>query len=271
MLLKITTVPISKKEDGIVTKTTIGTLLVVLLFSLSFVPSCIYSADPRMEDVFREQRNDVHSLAANMQQALKAEDEDSQIENIINQSLQFRYEEEVTFGYKDDKKWKRGNEEGGYIDTFERIRSVIQPNDFDICVISIEPGESPFDAYYDSHGNRYSREEARDISMSIQNKIDDKLGATRLLVNIDPDNPSDESIYRWRELEAEVDKQWDNHPGVPKATPLAEYEVNIIPNGDYRINFKAKEVENRIGISSQINLYDYDGEIEKEDRNIGGW
>ncbi len=263
--------PISKKEDGIMTRYIVIAITALLFFGLCITPVSVNSADPRMEDVFTEQRNDVHSLAANMQQALKAEENNSQIEDIINQSLQFRYEEEVTFGYKDDEKWERGNEKENYINTFERIRSVIQPNDFDICVISIEPGESPFDAYYDSHGNRYSREEARDISQTIRDKISDESGVSTIVYSINWKNPSRESINRFDKAEAEINEKWKNHPDYPKSFPLTEYEVNIIPNGDFRINFKAKEVENRIGISSQINLYDYDGEIEKEDRNIGGW
>ncbi len=252
------------------TKYTTSVLIILALVAVLITPVCTMSVDPtRMDEMLFEQRNDVHSLATNMYNMLINPDDQEMTDRLINKSLEFRYTEDVTFGYKDESNWNINSKKDEYINIINDIRKIISIDDFSACRISMDITDSQNNAYY-SGNKRISRQERDELYHSVFGEVAKDTGFIDSFLPLTKDVVSDESINRMRELESETDDAIKNHPDYPITVPITEYKVYLVPNETHFISFNLKEIKGITCYSSPIGLYSFeDNDNENIDEYYG--
>jgi hypothetical protein len=244
------------------TKYTTSVLIILALIIVLITPVCTMSVDPtRMDEMLFEQRNDVHSLAANMYNTLRNPDNQEMADRLINKSLESRYTEEVVFGYKKESQWNINSKKDEYINTINDIRRIISVDDFRSCRISINADISSNNNAYYSGNRRISRQERDELYHSVSGEVAKDTGFIDSFLPLTRDVVSDESINRMRELESETDDAIKNHPDYPITVPTIVYTVNIIPNETHYISFKLKEMKGITSYSSPIILSSFEDNL----------
>lgn len=246
----------------------------LLFLGLCIAPGNVNSADPRMEDVFREQRNDVHSLAANMQQALKAGNKNNIIDAMIEEYLTFLHKND-TDKYPEHFRmydWGYDRRKTKAKDDMNEIFEHLEPQDYALCRISIRPTDRPKRIYIDGNGKRYSDEEAKIIQDQITEEISDEIGYTEYKQKNIHNSSDDPDVYwQMRVFERDIHDIRTRRPDYPKSTAISEYEhyqVRIIPNKEFYLYSDIIEHNKQLGYRKFYNLYT--SEYTEENEYIGG-